>query len=151
MNSIDTAMLTLQPPAVGLIIEELQNFSPSAVPQVSTLCLPYKTTHDQLSLAFPICICILQVKRSNTGNGNVLETRLGCMHRFVITKFTPIALTSNPTNLRMQSVYMGMIVDKDCENFTIFCTLPFSMHIHVDHCRYYPGRCLKLNMQYPLG
>jgi len=30
------------------------------VPGVSTLCLPDVTTHDQISQAFPLCICILQ-------------------------------------------------------------------------------------------
>jgi len=41
-------------------------------PHVSTLCPP---TCDQISQAFPLCICILQAIKCGGGNG--LGTRLG--------------------------------------------------------------------------
>ena len=72
-NGIDTALLTLWPPALGLKIQEkVSRVFVGHCPHVSTLCLPDVTTHDQLSQAFPLCICILQVIKywrwERTGN-----------------------------------------------------------------------------------
>jgi len=60
MNGIHTVLLMLCPPALGLIIQEMAwrffiGHCPSCVyppPDVSTC--------DQISQAFPLCICMLQ-------------------------------------------------------------------------------------------
>ena len=41
-------------------------------PRVSTLCLPDITAYDQISQAFPLCVCILQ----NIEGGNALGMKL---------------------------------------------------------------------------
>jgi len=67
MDSIDAALLMLWPPSLGLIVQE-------RAPHVSTFCLPGVTTYDQISQEFPSVFTYY--KRSNTGGGNGLGTRL---------------------------------------------------------------------------
>jgi len=69
MNSIesDTALLTLWPPALGLIVRErAQDSLSGTTPHVSTLCLPDVTARDQIPLAFSLHICILQILEVGT-------------------------------------------------------------------------------------
>jgi len=67
MNGIDTALLTLWPPAHGLIV--LQDSSSDIAPHVSTLCLPDVTARDQIFHALRLCICILQAIKYWPRNG----------------------------------------------------------------------------------
>ena len=117
------------PPVVGLIIEARESKFFTKLkhhPHVSTLCLPYKIAHDQISQAFPIPLlspAIQQASKCSLCTWACLPANIYGENNFLHTSTVP------PSN----------------------SLLSVAMHIHFDHCRYYPGRCLKLNMQYPLG
>ena len=77
--SIDAALLMLWPPAQYK--KELQDSSLGTSPCVSTLCLPDVTAHD--------------CKRSNTGGGNGLGTRLALFHVALLQSVNTVAIDTS--------------------------------------------------------
>jgi len=69
MDGIDTALLTLWPPALGPIVQEsLRDSSSGTAPRVSTFCLPDVTTRDVPGLPPPYL---------HTVSDQILEVRTG--------------------------------------------------------------------------
>jgi len=85
-NDTDVALLTFWPSALRLIAEKpgFQDSSLGTAPSVSTHCLPYVTAREQISQAFPLHICVLQVIKywrwEHPGNEAIGEQRLQCRH-----------------------------------------------------------------------
>jgi len=86
-NGIDTTLLMLWPPALGLIVQERKSFrtSSSSASCVSTLCLTDITACDRISKAFLLHICILQVNKywRWEWSGKPPSASLVCLHNAV--------------------------------------------------------------------